>query len=346
MSRVPVVIITLCRYEHFVRCVESLKKNKLANETELFIGLDYPKNESHEEGYRKICGYIDKGIDGFLGVHIIRQKANVGVEKNFELTRNAVLERFDRFIYSEDDNEYSPNYLEYMNTCMDKYHDDSSVIAVSGYMYPIELTGIEGNILFLNKYYSAFGSGEWADKENFLVENQNLTLKKFRNWYRDIHKMHRLYKESPNQFCNMVKGMVGYIPELVQNNKIEITDLAFGLYMFFEDKKMIFPVVSKVRNWGYDGSGVNCTAQTHETSDDEYHSYDFSKQIIDTHEGFKDIIDGKNMSMKDIDSRMNDFFHVDKKEIRRTVFAYIVSLCIGLDNTASLIRRITGKSKV
>ena len=344
MSRVPVVIITLCRYEHFVRCVESLKKNKLANETELFIGLDYPKNESHEEGYKKICGYIDKGIDGFLKVTVIRQKSNIGVRNNFHTIRDEALKSYDRYIYSEDDNEYSSNYLEYMNKCMDSFHEEKSVIAVSGYMYPIEMSGEEGNILYLDKYYSAFGCGEWADKKNLMT--QELTLDNFKKWYRDISKMRRLYRESPNQFCNMVKGMVGYIPELVQNNKIETTDLAFGLYMFFEDKKMIFPVVSKVRNWGYDGSGVNCTAQTHETSEDEYRSFDFSKQIIDTQEGFTDIIDGKNMSRKDIDSRMNAFFHVDKKEIRRTVFAYIVSLCIGLDNTASLIRRITGKSKV
>ena len=40
----PILIPTLCRYEHFVKCIQSLKENTLANESDLFIALDYPLN--------------------------------------------------------------------------------------------------------------------------------------------------------------------------------------------------------------------------------------------------------------------------------------------------------------
>ena len=55
MDIVPVMIVTLCRYEHLVRCIDSLRRNKLAVETELYIGLDYPLKQEHWEGYNKIC---------------------------------------------------------------------------------------------------------------------------------------------------------------------------------------------------------------------------------------------------------------------------------------------------
>lgn len=42
LNDAPILIPTLNRYEHLKRCVESLAKNKLAKESELVIGLDYP----------------------------------------------------------------------------------------------------------------------------------------------------------------------------------------------------------------------------------------------------------------------------------------------------------------
>ena len=47
----PVMIPTLCRYEHLKRCIESLQMNSWAKYTDLYIGLDYPAKESHIDGY-------------------------------------------------------------------------------------------------------------------------------------------------------------------------------------------------------------------------------------------------------------------------------------------------------
>ncbi len=61
----PVFIPTLCRFEHFKRCVESLAVCTHANETELFIALDYPCKESHWDGYRRIEAHLG-GVKGLL----------------------------------------------------------------------------------------------------------------------------------------------------------------------------------------------------------------------------------------------------------------------------------------
>lgn len=49
----PVLIPTLCRSEHFIRCIESLKRNTWAQYTDVFIGLDYPPSEKYFDGYCK-----------------------------------------------------------------------------------------------------------------------------------------------------------------------------------------------------------------------------------------------------------------------------------------------------
>ena len=54
MVYAPIIIVTLNRYEHLKRCIESLQKNGWAKYTELYISVDYPADESHWEGYGKV----------------------------------------------------------------------------------------------------------------------------------------------------------------------------------------------------------------------------------------------------------------------------------------------------
>ena len=77
----PVVIPTLCRYEHLKRCIDTLSECTGADETELYVGLDFPAKESHWEGYRKICNYLPT-ITGFKNVVVIRREENMGATRN------------------------------------------------------------------------------------------------------------------------------------------------------------------------------------------------------------------------------------------------------------------------
>lgn len=59
MIYAPIYIPTLCRYEHFKQCIESLAQCDGASETEVYVALDYPAKESHLEGYEKIKTYLE-----------------------------------------------------------------------------------------------------------------------------------------------------------------------------------------------------------------------------------------------------------------------------------------------
>lgn len=338
----PVLITTLCRYEHFRRCVESLGRNSYAKDTELYIGLDYPLKESHWEGYRKILAYVDQGIDGFKEVHVVKRERNLGSSENYRQMREIIFEKYDRLIFSEDDNEFSPNCLEYMNKALDMFEDNPSVIAVSGYMYPIDCQGMEGNAMLLNTYFSAFGKGVYKRTEELFADKINMDT--FTKMYHNISKMRKLRKISVNQYCNFVKAFLEYTPDLVNNGEIRRVDLAYGLYMFFYDYSMVFPKESKVRNWGYDGSGINCNSQLVVQKEDSqseqwYRQYDFSKQIIDENKRI-DIIQINSNKQELINCRLDVFFRVPKKEEFMTVIAYYCSLLLGRKRTATLMKWI------
>lgn len=336
MNCAPILIITLNRYEHLKRCIESLQKNKYATETDLYIGVDYPPNEKYEDGYRKILEYLDGGIDGFKNVIVLKQSDNKGPFLNFYELQKLVYEKYDRFIYSEDDNEFSLNYLEYMNKALEKYEKDENVLAISGYAYPIDTKEFSSNVFRCDSYFSALGYGMWKTKEEQM--RKYLTRDYFEKLYKDGKYMNKLLKTSANQYANMVKGMLGYTPDMFYKGQIRELDLVFALYMQAFDMNMIFPVTSKVRNWGYDGSGVNCDSVMTKTDDNINHrNFNFENQKVDDNQKFDELIEENILTQQQINELMSKYFIISKKELYRTKIAYYVSRIIGLNNMRKII---------
>lgn len=338
MDIVPVMIVTLCRYEHFIRCIDSLKKNKLSEETELYIGLDYPSKEAHWEGYRKICAYLENGLDGFKEVHIIKHACNLGSTNNYKKVRAEIYKKHDSYIYMEDDNEVSPNYLAYMNQSMRYYKNDPKVLAVSGYMYPVDSSGTEGNVILLNTYFSCFGFGVYRRTDDLFDKNINMCS--FDRMYFDRKMMKKLCKASANQYGNFVKGMLKHTgDELICAGEIREIDLSYGLYMFFHGYQMVFPVISKMRNHGFDGSGEHCGVQRKKESC-HYREYDFSQQDIDLEEDFELKYREADMHIINWNERLSRFFIVPRMETFKVMLAYYLSLLLGRDLVSKLMVRM------
>lgn len=238
----PVVIPTLCRYTHFKRCVESLARNTGADQTELYIGLDYPTKETHWDGYRKLCDYIPT-IQGFKNVIVYKRESNFGPMRNARDILAVLQKQFDRYIFSEDDNEFAPNFLQYINEGLNKYRDNMNVIAICGYAEP------KGSYDSLKSYpynaypiigYNAWGVGRWFAKEPQLYTDEEIIY----SW-KNVFKCIRL-----NQGVAMFR--------IMKRMRTHATsDLQWRIYCAFHHKYCIFPKVTKVKNWGFDGSGEN-----------------------------------------------------------------------------------------
>lgn len=281
----PVIIPTLCRFEHFKRCIESLARCTDADKTELYIGLDYPTKDSHWNGYNKISNYLDS-ITGFKQVFVVRHEKNMGPTPNADYLRNWVKKKYDRYICSEDDEEFSPNFLLYMNSCLEKYREDPNVIAVCSYNVP----RLDYNKVLRTYSYNAFpmhgnnahASGLWFDKK-IEVLRKDQVLSNFRFAYKAIRLGH------PKAIRDIM---------VLRNRVSQLTDIGRQLYCAFENKYSIFPRVSKVRNWGFDGSGENSEVVP-----------EFEKMIIDDNCTF--VLDG--FEIKD---------YPEVKTIERRLYGY------------------------
>lgn len=240
----PVIIPTLCRYEHFKRCIDSLGRCTGAEYTDVYIGIDYPTKEEHWDGYKKICDYV-LSIEGFKNIIVYKREKNYGATQNSLDLKKHVKEKYDRFIVSEDDNEFAPTFLEYMNDGLTRFKDNPEIIRICGCFMP--WNGRDKVIdwklnAFPAKDFNASGVGCWFNKLPMPPFAKNQVLKSWKLTFKAI----RL------GYGTAITRM------LVQINKeSQLLDVCIRLYCAFESKFCIFPTVSKVKNWGYDGTGLN-----------------------------------------------------------------------------------------
>lgn len=241
----PILIPTLNRDVHFKRCVESLSKCTHADKTDLYIAFDYPLKDIHWDGYRQIEKYLNK-IKGFKSVNVIKRDENYGVPKNINNARKTIFEKYDRIIFSEDDNYFSPNFLDYINKGLDKFEDDENVSAVCGYNYPIEISDDYKYNYYFHREFSAWGYGTWKAKFCNCKFSVNNTKKFFSK------------RENKSEIRKLSQRHIYILMMKIINNKVIYGDLAYFMNNLELNRYCIFPSLSKVRNHGHDGSGVHC----------------------------------------------------------------------------------------
>ena len=227
----PVIIPTLCRYEHFKRCIKSLAACTGANNTDIYIGLDFPLKDSHKEGYDKISNFLPQ-IKGFKNVFIIRHKTNKGPTENTRELLEIVKSKYEYYIYTEDDNEFSPNFLEYINEGLRKYISNPKIIAICGCVEPrcsYKCLDSYNYNAYPIKGFNAWGVGIWFDKKPIFDSSKDkelFSLKTFLKVSKFNHEvtLHRL---------------------MFKIGKLATGDLRWRLYCIFNNKYCIFPNMRK-----------------------------------------------------------------------------------------------------
>ena len=293
MIYAPVLIPTLCRYEKFVKCFESLQKNTWADLTDVFIALDYPVHESHQDGYKKIQEYcnqvISSGKSGFKSVTLICRDTNYGAIGNFESLVIEVFREYDRCICTFDDIEHSPNFIQYMDEMLESFQGDKNVFMVTGYSYPVKWKTRNGcNVVKQNLEGSIWGVGywkrEWEELYNYLKSGE--LIRQFPDAFRE-GRFSKMTDWAVKDYVNAVVNGVAH-----NSNLKRVTDISMRIYLAVAGKYSVMPIVSKSRNLGFDGTGAFCEEIGY-NKDLEMNSsnYRFDLQPIDESDSFVPVID-------------------------------------------------------
>lgn len=240
----PIVLFVYNRPWHTQKTVEALKKNELAEQSELFIFSDEAKHKDAQKSVDEVREYVDK-IDGFKKVTIIKRDKNWGLANSIIDGVTKIVNKYGKIIVLEDDLVTSPYFLKFMNEALEFYKNEKKVWHVSGWNYPIARGSTESGDVFLWRTMNCWGWATWSDRWKYFEK--------------DVDKLINSFSKAEIKRFNL--DGVGYFwDQVILNQKGVINTWAVFWYasIFKNNGFCLNPVQTYVDNIGHDGSGENC----------------------------------------------------------------------------------------
>lgn len=241
----PIVLFVYNRPWHTQQTIEALQRNELAAESELYIYADGEKNGKISDSVLQVRSYIQE-VSGFKKVTIIERDKNFGLANSIIDGVTQIVKKHGHVIVLEDDLVTSSVFLRYMNDALNLYKDNSEVISIHGYQYPLEDAADLTDTFFI-KGADCWGWATWAHEwELFESDGQKLL---------DQLELRDLQKEA--DFNNSY----GFTKMLKDQVKGKNHSWAIRWYMsaFLLNKLTLYPKQSLVQNIGNDSSGTHCS---------------------------------------------------------------------------------------
>jgi len=263
----PVIIPTLNRKTHLENLLYSLENNPWAKFTEVFISVDYPPSDKYLSGYNEVCAFLDnfENTNNFKSLIVIKQEKNLGPFENSKFLEQIISEKYgyDRWIYTEDDNVFAPNFLEYIDKGLDLFDKDEDVMAICGFHDLTKDFGKKFNLkdnVVKQLCHVPYGYGILKKNNDIFYKEKEEVL--LGHKYDNIFNIFRLFRTNKLLFTVYVRNILcgNKVPEWV-SGELQNTDCIRGIYNFFKNKCCIIPVIYKSHSEGFDGSGFNMAAR-------------------------------------------------------------------------------------
>ena len=241
---VPLIIFCYNRLDTLKLVIESLQKNILANQTDLFIFSDYQKKEKDSENVNKVREFL-YSIEGFKSIVIIERKENYGLAKNIIEGVTDIINKYGKVIVLEDDLITSKNFLCYMNQALDFYENNEKIFAISGYtgnLPSIKELKDEG---YLSYRPSSWGWATWKKE----WEKNDWDVKDFNTFIKDKKAIKKFNKGGVDMTRMLKHCMEG---------KNHSWAIRWSYTMYKLDKYCFYPKISKIQNVGFGVDATNC----------------------------------------------------------------------------------------
>jgi hypothetical protein len=151
MRNTPILIFAYNRPEVLKITISSLFNNYGFDQHPIYIFCDGPKVNTTNENLIKIKE-VQNIINDFEWPNppiIIKQEFNLGLANSIVKGVTKVLEQFESVIVIEDDIKTSPYFLNFINKSLEFYKDNSDVISITGFNYPLDNNTITEETFFL-----------------------------------------------------------------------------------------------------------------------------------------------------------------------------------------------------
>ena len=240
----PIALFAYKRPDHLIKALTALKANRLARESALHIFSDAPKTPHDREAVDRVRRII-RQVDGFARVTVYERTENVGLARSIIEGVTELSASHGSVIVLEDDLVVAPGFLNFMNQALQRYQRESQVMAVSGYMFPVEKMEQLGSTFFC-RVPTSWGWATWDRAWKLLEKDSARLLADFRN------------KEQQEAFN--LGGVYPYFEHLKLHaeGKLDVWGVRWYASMFRAGGLCLYPNAALAQNIGMDGSGSHC----------------------------------------------------------------------------------------
>ncbi len=247
-SLAPIVFFAYNRPAHTKLVLESLFKNRLADESELWIYIDGPKPGATEEVLANIAAVkkVVREKKWCKQVTIIEAAANKGLVKSTIEGVTKMVNEFGKVIAMEDDGLLSPGFLTYMNDALDFYENNPRVMHISGYIRPdLAAAAVKDPTCFFY-HTTTWGWGTWKRAwDKFTPDALSV--------WEAVKKKGNIKKLNMDGTFEFFWGL-----HAVAKSNMNSWNTIWHSIVFLNDGLCLYPQRSLVSNIGHDGSGTNC----------------------------------------------------------------------------------------
>ena len=242
MSYAPILLFVYNRPEHTRRCIESLLKNSLASESNLFIYADGAKDSTQQKAVNEVRNYI-RSIQGFKQITLMERSENWGLARNIINGVTTQVNRYGKVIVLEDDLVVAPYFLQFMNDALEVYKNEPRV----GHIQACDFTQDSSlPATFLIKWTGSWGWATWDRAWKHFNPNGNELLQEL-----EERKLTHVFDFNGKYgFTRMLRRQI--------EGKNNSWAIRWNASLFLKDILSLNVGRSLVQNEGFDGSGTNC----------------------------------------------------------------------------------------
>lgn len=249
MPPAPIALFAFNRPDHTRRLLRSLRRNALADESDLFVFSDGPKRERDADAVREVRDLV-RSAGGFRSVTVVERSRNFGLGESIIDGVTTLVGEFGCAVVLEDDLVLAPHFLSYMNDALIRFRDEPQVMHVSGYTFPVAAP----HLLPESFFYRLPASWGWATWE-----------RAWRRFEPDAALLARQIRAQGRQYQFDILGTANFLRllDLQARGRVDSWAVRWYASVFLAGGLALYPDTSLVVNAGHDGTGVHCG-----TSDD------------------------------------------------------------------------------
>lgn len=244
MELAPIALFAYNRPVHTRRTLESLQKNELASQSDLYAFADGAKNAASTAAVQEVREFV-RGIEGFKSVTVIERERNVGLANSVITGVTQLCADLGRVIAVEDDLLTAPDFLAFMNQALQRYAGEPRIFSVSGFNFPVAVPNSYAYDAYCSFRSISWGWGTWKDR----WQRADWSVRDFAEFIADREQQKRFNQGGDDLTRMLALQMAG---------RIDSWSIRWDYTHFKHNALAVLPVCSRVYNIGFDASGVHC----------------------------------------------------------------------------------------